>query len=307
MKTSFIATVLNEEASIDTFVQSILHQSKKVDEIIIVDGGSKDETLEKLKTHRKVTVLSKKGNRSKGRNFGIEHTKGDIILVSDAGCILEKDWVKEITAPFRNDSIDVVSGYYKPVTNSTFEKSLATYTCVMPDKVDPKNFLPSSRSVAFRKAAWVKVGGYPEYLDTCEDLVFAKNLKKAGMAFIFVKSAIVFWPQRKNIKDAFKQFYAYALGDGMARYFRPNTSFLFIRYFIALCIVYLAIRSENIWWWLVVGYFALAYAVWAIRKNYRYVKSREAYYYLPLLQMTSDIAVLFGTTIGCIKSFTNRP
>lgn len=303
MKTSFVATVLNEESTIDTFIRSILHQSKKADEIIIVDGGSNDKTRGKLKAHKKVTLLSKNGNRSKGRNFGITHAKGDIILVSDAGCTLEKDWIKTITAPFHDGSIDVVSGYYRPITNSIFEKSLATYTCVMPDKVDPNNFLPSSRSVAFRKTAWEKVGGYPEYLNTCEDLVFVSNMKRNGFKFVFSKSAIVYWPQRKNITEAFQQFYTYAKGDGMARYFRRSTPFLFLRYIFAFFVLYQAIRTGSMLWWLAVGYFGLAYVVWAIRKNYRYVKDRKAFFYLPLLQLTSDIAVLFGTTIGFLRSF----
>lgn len=306
MKISFVATVLDEENSIDEFIRSILHQSKKSDEIIIVDGGSKDKTVEKLKAHKKVTLYIKEGNRSKGRNFGVAHAKHEIILISDAGCILEKDWIKNITAPFHDEVIAVVSGYYKPIAKTTFEKSLAAYTCVMPDKVDPKEFLPSSRSIAFRKSAWKKVGGYPEYLDTCEDLVFAKHMKKTGMKFAFVKNALVYWPQRQNIKQAFQQFYLYAYGDGMARYFRTTTPFLYIRYIFALSILYIAIETGSVWWWTAVGYFILAYAAWAIRKNYRYVKSREAIYLLPLLQITSDIAVLFGTTFGYLGSFLRK-
>ena len=54
--------------------------------------------------------------------------------------------------------------------------------CPTRDEVDPATFLPSSRSVAFRKAAWAAVGGYPEWLDYCEDLVFDLSLRERGAA-----------------------------------------------------------------------------------------------------------------------------
>ena len=296
MKISFVATVRNEDDTIDEFIRSILHQSKKPDEIIIVDGGSADTTTAKLKAHKKVTLLVKKGNRSIGRNFGIAQAKGDIILVSDAGCRLDKDWIKNITAPLHDSTVDVVSGYYKPVTYSIFEKSLATYTCVMPDRVDPQHFLPSSRSVAFRITAWKKVGGYPEYLDTCEDLVFAKNMKQAGMRFVFAKNAI----------GAFRQFYSYAKGDGMARYFRPQTPLLYIRYLLVLSLIVFAYNDDpKRTIGIIIGLLAV-YIAWAIKKNYKYVKDPRALLYLPLLQCTSDIAVLFGTTTGFLSSLFLR-
>ena len=50
MKSSFITTVFNEENNIEAFIDSVLNQTKSPDEIIIVDGGSTDKTLEILKS-----------------------------------------------------------------------------------------------------------------------------------------------------------------------------------------------------------------------------------------------------------------
>src|SRR3972149_1217971 len=229
MRISLITTVLNEESSIENFLDSVTRQSKLPDELIIVDGGSTDNTVRYIRRYTvnlkriKFRLIVKKGNRSVGRNIAIEKSTGDLIAVTDVGCALDKNWLVNLVSPFKGKSIDVVAGYYKPETHSIFEKCLATYTCVMPDKVDPQNFLPSSRSIAFRKKAWTKVGGYPKEIDTCEDLVFDKKLKKAGFKFHFAKNAIVYWPQRKNIFQAAKQFLDYATGDGQAFYIRPQT------------------------------------------------------------------------------------
>ena len=300
---TFIATVLNEEASIIQLLESLKKQTKKANEIIIVDAGSKDKTVSLINNYsqenkkQNIRLLKKKGNRSKGRNIAIRNSTGEIIVASDAGCILKNDWVEKITAPFSNSTIDVVAGFYKPVVNSLFQKNLAPYTCTMPDKVNA-DFLPSSRSIAFRKKVWEKVGGYPEHLTTCEDLVFARNLKMKGFKFAVEKKALVYWPQRENLIQAFFQFFSYAKGDGKARYIRKQTPLLFLRYlfFFLLCLMLVKVNFSFLIFLTIAC--LLLYSVWAVSKNYKYVKNKSAFLYLPILQLTSDVAVISGMTVG---------
>ena len=307
MKTSLICTVLNEETTISKFLQSVSKQSKLPDEIIITDGGSSDKTLAQIssfKSLKKVKVISKKGNRSVGRNEAIKKATGEIILVSDAGCVLDKNWVKEITNSLVDKKVDVAGGYYKPVANNIFEKCLGAYTSVMPDKIDRENFLPSSRSVAFRKSAWKKVKGYPEELDTCEDLVFDKKLKEARFKFVFASKAVVYWPQRHNLIQAFWQFFTYARGDGLAKYFRSQTPYLFLRYIFAAYLVALIPIMRSVYYDLTVLAIGLFYVIWSVKKNYKYVKDVKAFFYLPLLQFSSDLAVISGITTGFLQSLS---
>ena len=306
MKVSFITTVYNEEDSIGDFLSSLFSQTTMPDEIIIVDGGSSDRTIEKIKDFKQkiknykgnFVLLIKKGNRSLGRNTAIKHAKGEIIACSDAGCILDKNWLKNIVEPFDKKNIDVASGFYYPKTRNIFEKCLATYTCVMPDKIDQLNFLPSSRSVAFKKVVWEKVGGYPEELNTCEDLVFDKKLKRNGFHFYFSKEAFVYWPQRHTINEAFIQFYSYAKGDGEAFYVRPQTPLLFLRYLVGIFLAIIFIMTKSILMLSFLLFILVLYILWAVAKNYRYIKNIQALYILPFLQFTSDIAVLTGFSVG---------
>jgi len=105
--------------------------------------------------------------------------------------------------------------------------------------------LPSSRSIAFKKSAWKKVGGYPENLNYCEDLVFDLKLKKAGLKFAFAPKAIVFWPQKKTLKGAVKQFFNYAVGDGMAGFDGPHFKKFLLKIFLIFLLVILLFLSKT--------------------------------------------------------------
>jgi len=308
---TFITTVLNEEKSIYALLESLLGQSRRPDAVVIGDGGSTDSTVDIIKkfvpkfTKKgiKFTLFQKKGNRSAGRNEAIRRANSKIIVASDAGCSLDAHWLEIIVSPFENNSrIDVVAGYYRSQTSpqAIFEKCLAAYTCVMPDKIRD-DFLPSSRSIAFKKAAWKQVGGYPEELNTCEDLMFARKLKENGKVFTVQKKAIVYWSQEKNLWRAFKQFFHYAQGDGQARYIRSQTPWLFARYFFGLCLLLLYLATTNALLLQFLLLLLISYFVWAIQKNYRYVHHWKALLYLPLLQLVADIAVLVGMSWGLIS------
>lgn len=301
-------TVLNEEKTIKDLIDSILRQSYLPDEVVVVDGGSQDKTISNLKLQisnskhsNRFKIFIKEGNRSIGRNFAIKNSKGELIAITDAGCVLDKNWFKNITKPFVNKNIDVVGGYYKAKPKNIFQKCLVPYVLVMPDKIDPEDFLPATRSMAIRKSSWKKAGGFDERLSHNEDYAFVKKLKKIGEKFKFEKSAVVYWIPRSNLFQTFKMFYRFALGDIEAGIIRPKVVFIFLRYIIALLFIFVVIKSHSIFILYSIFFILFAYITWAIFKNYKYIRDKSAIFYLPLLQFTSDIAVILGTSVGFIS------
>lgn len=313
MKISFITTVFNEEKTIEGLLESLKSQTKKPDEVIIVDGTSTDKTVERIKNFEprfkkesKFELIQKKGNRSVGRNEAIRNARGDLIVCTDAGCILQKDWIEQIAKPFKDSKVDVVAGYYEGLPKNIFEKCLIPYVLVMKDKVNLENFLPATRSMAFKKSFWEKAGKFDERLSNNEDYSFARKLKKVNAKIVFAKDAIVYWIPRENIKESFIMFYRFALGDGESGLFRPKVAFVFLRYISGLILVSLYLFSGNTSLLLLVSLFLLSYIFWAILKNFKYIKHPYAYFYLPLLQFVSDFAVLLGTSIGIVNRLGKR-
>jgi hypothetical protein len=147
--------------------------------------------------------------------------------------------------------------------------------------------------VMFTHKAWEAVGGYPENLDTCEDLMFARSLKTSGKSFALAHDALVYWPQKKTYWQAARQLYSYAFGDGQAGYVRMTIPFLYGRYLVGVA--------------LLMSLPALLYALvplylfWAIAKNYRYVRDWRAFLILPALQLIADGAVMAGMLHGYVS------
>ena len=320
MRIAFITTVLNEEKNILLLLKSVASQSRRPDEIIIVDGGSKDNTVQiienwisKIRSENlkdRIKVLVKKGNRSLGRNEAISRafnlpvikiTNCEIIACSDSGCILDKNWIRNITKPFKRKDVDVVAGYYKGLAKSVFEKSLLPYVLVMPDKVKADKFLPAARSMAFRKNIWEKAGSFPQALSSNEDFVFARKLKRIGAKVVFKKNAFVYFMPRENISEAFLMFFKFAKGDAEASILRPKVIFILIRYIILFWLLIYVYFFKLFFILETIFYILVVYILWSIWKNYRYVKDREAFLFLPLIQITSDVAVITGTSWGFLK------
>lgn len=310
MSTTFIATVYNEESSIEKLLDSLKKQTMWPNEIIFVDGGSTDTTVEKLKKYIlffkdkgvSMHILIRPGNRSIGRNEAIRQAHGEVILCSDAGCVLDEAWVEHMSKPFETMRVDVVAGYYQGLHDTIFQKSLIPYVLIMNDRVDPENFLPASRSMAIRKDVWKKAGGFPSQFSHNEDYVFAKKLKKMRVKVFFQKDAIVYWLPRKNIIDAYVMFFRFAYGDAEARIYRAKVLLIFFRYFILGILItsYSMTRSEFIL--LIIIALGVLYCGWAVKKNYKYVQKYQAIVILPLLQLVSDVAVMTGTILGSLRN-----
>jgi glycosyltransferase involved in cell wall biosynthesis len=237
---SVVTTVLNEVDSITPLLTTLINQSDKPGEIIVVDAGSSDGTVNMIKDIAATTDIPikcyfcKGYNRSRARNEGVSLASYNHIAVTDAGCEVDEDWLRELGSMF-GDEVEAVGGYYLPKIDRPIQHVFSRFTCVSPSEFNRDTFLPSSRSVAFTKNIWKQVGGYPEQIETCEDLVFARKLADTGKLRITDK-ALVYWRQASGIKAYFQQISGYSRGDIEAGY-RPHVQkiiLVWLRYIVFL-------------------------------------------------------------------------
>jgi glycosyltransferase involved in cell wall biosynthesis len=307
MNISLVITILNEESTLDSLFKSIQSQSLLPNEIIIVDGGSTDKSLEKLELWKKektfknkLKVFIKKGNRSIGRNFAIQKSKNNLIAITDAGCTIHKNWLKKLSEKYKQTKSPVIAGYYQGIANSNFEEAVIPYVLVMPDRVNPNNFLPATRSMLIEKKIWKKVKKFNEKLDHNEDYDFAKKIEKENIEISFTSKAIVNWIPRKSLISFIKMIFRFAYGDAEADILRPKVLLILLRYFLMLLILFLIITksiSSNYGLIFLILAF-LSYCFWSILKNKKYTP--KGWYWLPILQLSSDLAIVIGTISGSL-------
>jgi glycosyltransferase involved in cell wall biosynthesis len=317
---SVIATVLNEAGSIQGLLDSLARQTRRPDEVVIVDGGSHDGTLEQLQAQvghapYALQVISLPGsNISQGRNAAIDAATGEIMAATDAGVRLEDDWLERLVAPFEaEEPPDVVSGFFVADPRSLFELALGATTLPLVQEIDPATFNPSSRSVAFRRAAWQAVGGYPEWLDYCEDLVYDFALRDAGYVFAYAPDAVAHFRPRPTLKAFYKQYYRYARGDGKADLWIVRHLIRYGTYlFVAPLLVGLALAHHPAWWLaLPAGGAAM------LRTPLRRVAPRLAgltlrdrlsvLAWLPVIRVTGDVAKMLGYPVGVLWRLRHAP
>lgn len=305
---TLLLTVKNEEESLPAFFASVDSQTLLPNEVVLVDGGSTDGTLDvarRWKTTLPFIIVSEPGaNISTGRNLALERATGTIVAVCDAGTRLAPDWLEKITEPFGRPSNlqpDVVAGFFEADPTSVFELTLGTTTLPDVDEIRAERFLPSSRSIAFRRGLFDSGVRYPQWLDYCEDLIFDLKLKRAGARFEFNPGARVAFRPRTSVRSYWLQYYRYARGDGKAGIFGPRHV---ARYATYLGLLPWAMQRRDRFAVATIGIGTLVY-VWKplrrLRRRRKQFKGRQyvvAHALVPVLRLIGDVAKMTGYPVG---------
>lgn len=301
MKISLISTVKNCAGSVDEFLASLAAQTRHPDEVIIVDGGSTDGTAERFERDDTVTLIREPGaNISRGRNIALGAASHDLIALTDADCVLEPDWLEAIVAPLEAGA-DVSMGFYAPIIDGFFQDCMAAVNLpVDAAEVDPSTFMPSGRSVAYRRDAIDMAGGYPEWLAIGEDMWVDHRWRELGLDLRFAPEAVVRWRLRSGMLDTWVQYFRYARGDAQAGMYPERHALRYGVYAGAS----LALRSKRALPKLAALAGAAAYARTPIRRAWKRFddpgERARAIIAVPALMMWIDTAKMAGYAAGLI-------
>lgn len=220
MKVSLICTVWNEEKTIKELLDSIKMQTRQPDEVVIVDGGSTDNTIKILENYKKKylrlrIIKVKKCNISEGRNIAIKNARGGIIIGMDGGgCVYHKDWIKNMLKGFNGQlGFGRTMAYPKP--KDKFQE--------VSGKILTRNGnYGSSRNIIFSKKIWKEVGGYPENFYGGEDTMFNELIYGKGYRSTEIPDAMGYRAMRNTYKGLYNQFKNFGHWDGVIFKYFPR-------------------------------------------------------------------------------------
>jgi glycosyltransferase involved in cell wall biosynthesis len=317
MPVAVILTVLNEAESLPALLDSLVAQNRPPDEIIVSDGGSTDATRAILSAYAARLPLrlvdAPGANIAQGRNRAIAATRADLIAATDAGVRCQPDWLERLVAPFADASVMAVAGFFQPEAQTPLEVAMGATVLPEARDVNPATYLPSSRSVAYRRAVWERVGGYPEWLDFSEDVVFDLNVRRHFGPFVFAPQARVNFRPRGSLRALARQYYQYARGDGKANLFPRLHAIRYFTYLVLAPLLVYAALTASPWLWLAAFVAGLAYLRLPLRRLLPRLGALApldrlwAVLYVPLIRLVGDLAKMAGYPVGVAWRLRHRP
>jgi hypothetical protein len=188
-------------------------------------------------------------------------------------------------------------GHSVPIDDGFLSACMAAVNLPDADELDEATFMPSSRSVAFRREAIVAAGGYPEWLDIGEDMYVDHRWRELGLDLRLARDAVVRWRLRTTLRDTWVQYFRYARGDAIAGMHPDRHAIRFAVYGGALY----AVGSRGSLRKLAAAAGAIAYAARPVRrarKRFRGPDRITALVAVPALMAFTDAAKMAGYLAG---------
>lgn len=219
---SIIVPVLNEEKILESTLKNIKKQTYKNYELIVVDNGSTDKSVEIAKKFADKLLFEEKKGSINAMVKGFENAEGDILVTCDADSLYPKNYLKKIVNTFcKNENIVAIYGPFKFIENGKISNFFVWLGYVISDffsKIFTKTYIVGAANFAIRKDVYKKVGGYDTKSNLAsQDFRLAKRLAKFGKVK-FIPSLIVYTSNRrfKEQGTVFSLFHAFRLWADVA-------------------------------------------------------------------------------------------
>lgn len=206
---SVIVTTKNEGEVLARLLKSIMRQSYKNIETLVIDNNSSDKTKDIARKYTKL-VFDKGPERSAQRNFGALRAKGKYLFFLDADMELSRDVVRDcVIAMTKNRKVGAVVVPELSIANTYWEKVKAFergfYNLGGDEITDAARF--------FEKSIFRKLKGYDESLTGPEDWDLTERIKSKGYKIIRVEPIIYHYERIPSLLKLMRKKYYYGLGS----------------------------------------------------------------------------------------------
>lgn len=261
-KVTILIPTINNEKDIEICLKALSEQTWKDFEILLVDGYSKDKTVEIGKRYGAKIVYDDGHTRGHACNTGLKYVTTPYVVFTDADCIPRLNWLEELMKQFElhPDTASIGGPNYSPPDDPDFAKCVdivysskimtgnARYGVIFEDVVELAH--NPGCNAAYRMNAIKDIHFDPE-LPTAEDVAFDYKIKKNGGKILFTPYAIVWHRRRETLKGFWKQVYRYGLGRAITNKKYPELKYWYhigptLAIFALIALISLAITASFI-------------------------------------------------------------
>lgn len=224
MKYSIIVPVFNRPDEVDELLQSLVGQTLKDFEVVIVEDGSQKpckDVCDKY-TDRLDVKYFMKNNSGPGqsRNYGAERAKGEYLIVLDSDVVLPEGYLKAVDDELRREPADAFGGPDCAHDSFTETQKAISYSMtsffttggIRGGKKKLDKFYPRSFNMGIRRDVYMRLGGFSK-MRFGEDIDFSIRIFKAGCRCRLFPEAWVWHKRRTDMRKFFRQVY----NSGIAR------------------------------------------------------------------------------------------
>ena len=215
---SVIIPTLNAESCIKSLIESLISQSLKPDEIIIVDSESEDKTVDIAKSFQAVKVIRIKRsefNHGGTRDMALKQSRGDYVVFMTQDAVPANNILLEkLILPFESDEkIAVTTARQLPREDAKLAEKLVREFNYPPQssihtredipKLGIKTFFTSDVCSAYRRSIYEELGGFEKELKTSEDMMYAAKAVYNGYSIYYNTDARVIHSHNFTLKEQY--------------------------------------------------------------------------------------------------------
>ncbi len=213
---TIIVPVYNAEKTLKECINSILDidYPKEKLELIFVNNSSTDRTEFILNEYKdKIKILyEKKRGPAAARNKGLLNASGKIIAFTDSDCVVEREWLKNIIQPLKDEQIGIVGGKIlakRPCNEiERFGESIHDHHTAI-NVFNPPYVI--TMNWASRLSVLKEVNYFNEDFVRCEDVDLSQRIYMAGYKIVYAPEAIVYHRNEKTLTGLFREGYLHGL------------------------------------------------------------------------------------------------
>lgn len=231
-----VVPTLDEERSLSTCLDSVLAQSWRNLEVLVVDGGSTDRTLALAEEYRRVDdrvriVANPRRTQSAAMNTATDAASSDWLVRVDAHSTVTPDYVRGVMAHLVTGKWGGVGGRKDGVATTSQGRAIAAAlgsrfgvggsTYHHGTEVSEIAHIPFG---AYPVEVIRDVGGWDESIGANEDFEFDYRVRMSGRSLLFDPSLVIFWETRQRVGDFFQQYRRYGRGKGLVIAKHPSSA-----------------------------------------------------------------------------------